>query len=248
MGGEKNMDSEHIRWKLRFNSFSKAFVQLEKAVQQKTLSEMEQEALIHRFEYTLELAWKTLQDYLDELGFIDAKGPKPVIKQAFQNNIIADGNIWIDMLDARNLTTHSYDAETSNKVTSKIINDYYFAIRELKNRLFEPYSKESKAIKFGLEDKYYEMIKKVLNGINEIEQVVIFGSRAIGTAKNGSDIDLALKGKNVNSDLILKVLRDLDDLPVAYKFDVVNYNTTSSELKEKIDKHGVVFLDSKQNL
>jgi nucleotidyltransferase substrate binding protein (TIGR01987 family) len=236
------MYEKNIRWKLRFDSFSKAFLQLEKAVQQKTLSEMEQEALIHRFEYTLELAWKTLQDYLDELGFVDIKGPKPAIKQAFQNNIIADGNLWIDMLDSRNLTVHSYDEETSNKITNKIINYYYFAIRELRNTLFEEYSKEAKFITFGLDNKYCEMIKNVLNKIDEIEQVIIFGRRATGTEKNGSDIDLALKGENVNHNVILKVLAELEDLPVAYKFDVVNYNTVSLEVKEQIDKYGKIFV------
>lgn len=235
------MNNEHIRWKLRYNSFSKAFLQLEKAVQLKTYSEYEQEALIHRFEYTLELAWKTLQDYLEERGFIDVRGPKPVIKQAFQDNILSDGNIWIEMLESRNLTTHSYDKETSNTITNKIVNNYYFAIRELKNTLFERYNKDAKQIKFGLEEKHYEIIKNVLNKINEIEQIIIFGSRAIGTAKNGSDIDLAIKGANINHNLILKILRDLDDLSVAYKFDVIHYDTASTELKEQIDKYGVIF-------
>jgi len=235
------MNENKARWKLRFDSFSKAFTQLEKAVQQKTYSDLEQEALIHRFEYTLELAWKTLQDYLDEIGFNDVKGPKPVIKIAFQYDIIPDGNIWIDMLDARNLTTHSYDEEVANEIMNKIVNHYYFAIKELKNTFSEKYNKEAKQITFELEEKYYEMIKNVLNKIDAIEQVIIFGSRATGKARNGSDIDLALKGNNVNHNVVLEVLRELDDLPVAYKFDAVNYNTASAELKEQIDKYGKVF-------
>ena len=235
------MNEKNIRWKLRFDSFCKAFMQLEKAVQQKIYSELEQDAIIHRFEYTLELAWKTLQDYLEELGFIDVKGPKLVIKQAFQNNIIANGNFWIEMLDDRNLTTHSYDEETANKISTKIINDYYFAIRELKNNLLEAYNKDAKLVTFGLDEKYYEIIKNVFAKIDAITDVVIFGSRAMGNEKNGSDIDLALKGEDVNYDVVLKVLGELDELPIAYKFDVVNYNSASPELKKQIDKYGKVF-------
>jgi len=95
-------------------------------------------------------------------------------------------------------------------------------------------------MKFGLEEKYFEMIKNVLDKIENIEQVLLFGSRAIGNCKHNSDIDLALKGKKVEHNTVLKVLNKLDDLPLVYKFDVVNYNTVSGELKEQIDKYGIL--------
>ena len=97
-------------------------------------------------------------------------------------------------------------------------------------------------MKFGLDYKYYEMIKNVLCKIDDIEQVIIFGSRATDKATKGSDIDLALKGEKVNLELVLKILGNLDELPIAYKFDIVNYNQIPAELKEQIDKYGKVFM------
>jgi nucleotidyltransferase substrate binding protein (TIGR01987 family) len=90
--------------------------------------------MLHRFEYTLELAWKTLQDYLNELGY-NIKGPKSVIMQSFQDNIISDENIWLEILASRNLIVHSYNEGTADEIANKIINSYYFAIKELINNL-----------------------------------------------------------------------------------------------------------------
>src|SRR4051812_6150549 len=98
----------HIRWKERFESFSKALMQLETALQQKNFSVLEKDGVIKRFEFTVELAWKTIQDILNEQGY-DIKGPRPVIKQAFRDGMIIDGQAWIDMLDDRNKSSHLYD-------------------------------------------------------------------------------------------------------------------------------------------
>ncbi|MCL2039344.1 MAG: HI0074 family nucleotidyltransferase substrate-binding subunit [Bacteroidetes bacterium] len=222
------------RWKLRFDSFCKALAQLENAVNQKTYTNLEQQGLIKCFEYTFELAWKTLQDYLNHIGY-NTKGPNPVIKQAFQDNIIIDGKIWAEMLLARNMTTHIYDENNANEILNKIINQYYFLFKELKTKLLKEYNTN---MQFGLDNETYTMIKNVFYDIDEVEEVVVFGSRVANNEYNSSDIDLALKGKNINFDTVLEVKMLLEKLPVAYKFDVVNYNTASSELKEQIDKYG----------
>ena len=82
---------ENERWKERFKSYSKALSQLESALQQKRFSVLEKDGVIKRFEFTFELAWKTLQDKLYDEGYLTTKGPKPVIKQAFSNGMITDG-------------------------------------------------------------------------------------------------------------------------------------------------------------
>ena len=76
------------RWKERLKSYSKALFQLESALQQKQFSVLEKDGVIKRFEFTFELAWKTLQDKLYDQGYLSTKGPKQVIKQDFNNEII----------------------------------------------------------------------------------------------------------------------------------------------------------------
>ena len=103
---EKNED---IRWHQRFNSFNKAFSQLGRFVTEKELNEMEEQGLIKAFEYTFELAWKTLQDLLKEKGYNNVLGPRPVIEQSFQDGYITKGKEWLSMYNSRNLTSHTYD-------------------------------------------------------------------------------------------------------------------------------------------
>jgi predicted nucleotidyltransferase len=96
-------------------------------------------------------------------------------------------------------------------------------------------------MQFGLEEKDLDLIKNIFSNFIEIEEVIIFGSRATGTEKINSDIDLALKGKNINFETILEITNELDELPVAYTFDVLDYDKINSEIKEQIDKNGKIF-------
>ena len=101
-----------IRWKQRFQNFDRAFVLLRQALEQgpAALNPLEKEGVIQRFEYSFELAWKTVKDYLEESGIVFATvTPRQVLKDAFAAKVIADGQVWIDMLDHRNLLSHTYD-------------------------------------------------------------------------------------------------------------------------------------------
>src|SRR5690348_14559170 len=94
-----------IRWKQRFENFSKAFQRLQTilmALKAEPQNEIYQIALIGAFQFTFELAWKTLKDYLKYQG-ISVSLPREVIKQAFHYQLIQEGQIWIDMLEDRNL-------------------------------------------------------------------------------------------------------------------------------------------------
>jgi nucleotidyltransferase substrate binding protein (TIGR01987 family) len=84
------------------------------------MTRLEQEGLIKRFEYTFELAWKCLQDLLQEKGYANVRGPRPVIEQAFQDGWISDGPVWLQMLKARNETTHLYDESTFESVSKSV--------------------------------------------------------------------------------------------------------------------------------
>ncbi len=101
------MKNKDIRWIQRFQNFEKAFLLLQETVQIKSPSVTERAGLIQFFEMTFELAWKLLKDYEEEEGFV-IKSPRDAIKQAFQTNIINEGHTWIDALEDRNLTSHTY--------------------------------------------------------------------------------------------------------------------------------------------
>ena len=127
------MNDKSIRWKQRFQNFEKAFLQLESAtIKLQSLSDLEKEGLIQRFEYTFELAWKTLKNYLESQN-VEAKFPREVIKKGFQYEIIEDGEIWMDMLEKRNLMAHTYDEEIFNEAINQISTLYFSEIKKVFN-------------------------------------------------------------------------------------------------------------------
>ncbi|VDG69884.1 nucleotidyltransferase [Clostridium carnis] len=134
MEGFKIDELKDIRWKQRFENFNKVYILLEKYSKERNLSELEQAGIIQFFEMTFELAWKVLKDYLEKDGFI-VKSPREAIKQAFQNDLINDGHIWIEALANRNLTNHTYDSELANKIVQEIVNRYFPEIKIMHDKL-----------------------------------------------------------------------------------------------------------------
>jgi nucleotidyltransferase substrate binding protein (TIGR01987 family) len=123
-----------IRWKQRFQNFERAYELLREALQHgpSALSALEKEGVIQRFEYSLELAWKTLKDYLEESGrIISPVTPRQVTKEAFAAKIVSDGQVWIDMLDHRNLLSHTYDFSVFEKAVEDIAARYLPAMKSL---------------------------------------------------------------------------------------------------------------------
>ena len=126
---------ENIRWQHRFSNYKKALAQLDRFLIKKDLNELEIQGLIQAFEYTFELAWKTLQDLLVFKGFTGISGPKPVSQQAFQDGYIKDGEGWIRMLESRNLASHTYNEEIASKITKEIRQEYFALMQSLMVRL-----------------------------------------------------------------------------------------------------------------
>ena len=125
------MNLKEVRWQQRFSNFNKAFSRLKEVVKiYPNLSDLEKEGMIQRFEYTFELAWKTIKDYLESKGVVE-KFPRDVIKSAFETNVIYDGDIWIEMLDNRNILAHTYDNDSFNFSIQKVAGAYYNAISDL---------------------------------------------------------------------------------------------------------------------
>lgn len=97
-----------VRWQQRFQNLTKAFSQLERGLAIKHPSDIERQGIIQNFEFSFELSWKTLKDYLESQG-VTCQFPRDVIKKAFHHQIIAEGELWLDMLGKRNLLAHTYD-------------------------------------------------------------------------------------------------------------------------------------------
>src|SRR5216117_3971157 len=112
-----------IRWKQRFQNFDRAFALLSEALATgaSSLSLLEKEGVIQRFEYSFELAWKTIKDFLEAGGLvITPVTPRQVLKDAFAAKVIDDGQVWIDMLDHRNLLSHTYDSSVFEEAVEAV--------------------------------------------------------------------------------------------------------------------------------
>jgi len=122
-----NMD-EDIRWKQRFQNYKKALVTIKNAVElaaSRELSDLEKQGLVKGFEFTFELAWNVMKDYLEEQGITDIIGSKNAVRHAFNKGLIEDGQIWMEMIKGRNVSSHTYDEETAENLLNKIINNFY---------------------------------------------------------------------------------------------------------------------------
>jgi len=121
------MTNPDIRWIQRFNNFKKAFVQLREAVSlagERPLSNLERQGLIHAFEYTHELAWNTLKDFLESRGTTGLYGSKDATREAFKRDLIEDDKTWMDMIQSRSLAAHTYEEATAACIAESVIASY----------------------------------------------------------------------------------------------------------------------------
>ena len=117
---------QNIRWVQRFENFEKASINLNETIEcikHNGINKIYTMALIQAYEIVFELAWKTTTDYLEFNGII-TDTPRETIKGAFSKNIISDGHIWIEMMEARNKTSHTYKEEYAKSLCDDILNIY----------------------------------------------------------------------------------------------------------------------------
>lgn len=133
------MANEDIRWIQRFNNYRKALARHSEAValaEERGLSDLEQQGLIQGFEFTFDLAWKTLQDYLrHHKRPNDNGGPNIIINQALADGIIKGEEEWKAIKKSRELTSHSYDGDTADTIAENIIETYHGLFIQLETRL-----------------------------------------------------------------------------------------------------------------
>jgi len=131
------MDTD-IRWKQRFRNYQKALATLKNAVELaavRELTDLEKQGMIQGFEFTFEMAWNVIKDYLEEQGITGIIGSKGAIRHAFNNDLIEDGQVWLDMIKDRNLASHTYDEETANDLVTAIIDNYYHQFNVLAEKM-----------------------------------------------------------------------------------------------------------------
>ncbi len=139
---------EKPRWIYRFDNYKRAFTLLREAIEtmeERELTQLEKEGLIQRFEYTWELAWKVLKDYLNHEGLVlDKITPASVIKAAFEAKIISNGDVWMNALDARNKMSHTYNLKKFEEVIADIRSDYLNILDDLYMSMMENILEENK--------------------------------------------------------------------------------------------------------
>jgi nucleotidyltransferase substrate binding protein (TIGR01987 family) len=128
------MENLDIRWIQRFDNFRKAFEQLGKFIKQKELNELEVQGLIQSFEYNYELSWNTIKDYFEHQGETDIFGRRDAFRLAFKRGLIENGDIWMDMIKSRALTSHTYNREAADQIVEKIRKEYYPEFGRLKEK------------------------------------------------------------------------------------------------------------------
>ena len=123
------------RWIQRLHNYAKAYAVLERTYSiqgERELTKAEGMGLIQSFEFTYELAWNLMKDFLRDKGIIDIVGSKDAIRAAFKNDIIDNGEIWMDMIERRNETAHTYEEDVAIRVINDVSNLY---IQEMKKFL-----------------------------------------------------------------------------------------------------------------
>ena len=132
------MTGQDVRWRQRFSNFRRALARLVEAVDlsgQRALSDLERQGLIQAFEFTHELSWKTLMDFLASRGVEELYGSRDTTREAFAKGMVSDGEAWMEMIRHRNLSTHTYDEGTVQEIVTAVVSRYLQAFQELETKL-----------------------------------------------------------------------------------------------------------------
>ena len=127
--------SSDIRWKQRFSNYKKALDQLLYFFEHENLNIMEKQGLIKAFEYTYELAWKTIKDFLEFQGKEEIIGSRDAFREAFKDGIVDNGESWMQMIEVRNRTSHTFDLQITEEITEIIKKEYCSQFVALEKKL-----------------------------------------------------------------------------------------------------------------
>lgn len=131
------MEEQDIRWKQRFSNFEKALSKLSEVILKPeiALSDLEKEGLIQRFEFTHELSWNVMKDFLVYDGIQNIIGSRSAVREAFNKGIIKNGEVWMEMIETRNKTSHTYIETILEAEYFNIINKYFPLLIEFQTKM-----------------------------------------------------------------------------------------------------------------
>ena len=124
------MSQRDVRWKQRLSNLKLALGQLGDAValsKKRDLSLLEQQGLIQAFEFTHELSWNVVKDYFYFQGNSAITGSRDASREAFKTGLVQDGDVWMEMIQSRNRTSHTYNQELAWQISQRIIKVYFLA-------------------------------------------------------------------------------------------------------------------------
>ncbi len=115
------------RWKQRFSNYEKALAQLTDAIEtyRDTENDLIKEGIIQRFEFTHELAWKVMKDFLEYEGYVNITGSRTATREMYNKDLLENGQEWMNMIESRNETVHTYQEKILNEEYNKIVTIYY---------------------------------------------------------------------------------------------------------------------------
>ena len=134
------MEERKPKWGERLSTYQNAIDRLTEVItlsRQHPLNQFERDSLVKRFEFSYEMAWKLMMSYEKDNGITEILGSKDVIRQAFRLSIVKNGEAWLEMVDARNRTSHLYDEAMATDAADEIIHTYYPLLVELRDVMAE---------------------------------------------------------------------------------------------------------------
>ncbi len=130
-------EQQDIRWVQRLDNYKKALKSLLSDIELATareLSDIEKRGLIQAFKYTYELAWNTIKDFYQSIGDAEIQGSRDAFRMAFNRGLVSNDTL-LQAVKSRQLTSHTYNEETADKIYHDVVNSYYDALQELADNL-----------------------------------------------------------------------------------------------------------------
>jgi nucleotidyltransferase substrate binding protein (TIGR01987 family) len=118
---------DDIRWHQRLANYTRALGQLQQAValsRQRELSDLERQGLIKAFEFTQELAWNVMKDYFEYQGGSAITGSRDAIREAFRQDLVSDGEAWMETIVSRNRAAHTYNETVAREIADQVVGSY----------------------------------------------------------------------------------------------------------------------------
>lgn len=132
------MNDPDVRWKQRLANYRRALAQLSAAVdlaRTRDLSELERQGLIQAFEFTHELAWNVIKDYFAYQGNTAITGSRDAVREAFEKGLVDEGTGWMEMIQSRNQTAHTYNEPVAIEMATRITNRYCGLFQQFLERM-----------------------------------------------------------------------------------------------------------------